>query len=176
MKRININVEKIHKDAVTPQFAHDTDSGFDLFTCEDVLIKTGETVTIPTGLKFELPYGYGVQIKNKSGITTKGCPIYSFDIVEENEDSDCALRTKRVLRDERADITVFEGTIDMMYRGEIGIMVKNEEYFDIVIPKHTKIAQGVIREVITCTFTEVDEVSTDTDRGEKGYGSSGTSK
>ena len=113
---------------------------------------------------------------NKSGITTKGCPIYSFDIVEENEDSDCALRTKRVLRDERADITVFEGTIDMMYRGEIGIMVKNEEYFDIVIPKHTKIAQGVIREVITCTFTEVDEVSTDTDRGEKGYGSSGTSK
>lgn len=180
MKQIDINVELMNEDAVMPQYAHDTDSGFDIFTCEDTRIKAGEKATVSTGLKLELPYGYGVQIKNKSGITTKGCPIYSFDIVKESENSDkvsdCALRTKRVLRGERADITVFEGTIDMTYRGEIGIMVKNEEYFDIVIPKHTKIAQGVIREVITANFNQVDEVSTDTDRGEKGYGSSGTSK
>lgn len=179
MKRININVEKIHEDAVIPQFAHNTDSGFDLFTCEDVVIKAGKKAIVPTGLKFELPYGYGIQIKNKSGITVKGCPIYSYEIIQNensNKISDCALRTKKVLKDERADITVFEGTVDMMYRGEIGLMVKNEEYFDITIPKHTKLAQGVIREIITCDFTEVDKVSTDTDRGEGGYGSTGTSK
>lgn len=179
MKRININVEKTHENAVVPQFAHNTDSGFDLFTCEDTLIKAGKKAIVPTGIKLELPYGYGVQLKNKSGITVMGCPIYSFDIVKENDldaVSNCALRTKKVLRDERADITVFEGTVDMMYRGDIGVMIKNEESFDIVIPKQTKIAQGVIREVITCTFTEVEEVSTNTDRGEGGYGSTGTSK
>lgn len=175
MKRININVEKTHENAVVPQFAHNTDSGFDLFTCEDTLIKAGKKAIVPTGIKLELPYGYGVQLKNKSGITVKGCPIYSFD-VEKGEIDGIALRTKKVLRDERADITVFEGTVDMMYRGDIGVMIKNEESFDIVIPKQTKIAQGVIREVITCTFTEVEEVSTNTDRGEGGYGSTGTSK
>lgn len=175
MKRININVEKIHENAVVPQFAHNTDSGFDLFTCEDTLIKKGKKAIVPTGIKLELPYGYGVQLKNKSGITVKGCPIYSYAVIMD-ERPNTALRTVKELRDERADITVFEGTVDMMYRGDIGVMVKNEEDFDIVIPKHTKIAQGVIREVITCTFTQVDKVSTNTDRGEGGYGSTGTSK
>lgn len=170
MKRININVEKIHEDAVIPQFAHDTDSGFDLFTCEDITIEAGKKKIIPTGLKLELPYGYGVQIKNKSGITVKGCPIYT------RKSASDGLGYYEYLGDERADITVFEGTIDMMYRGEIGIMVKNEENTSITIPKHTKIAQGVIREIITCDFTEVEKVSTDTDRGEKGYGSSGITK
>lgn len=176
MKQIDINVELMNEDAVMPQYAHDTDSGFDIFTCEDTVIKAGEKATVSTGLKLELPYGYGVQIKNKSGITTKGCPIYSFENIKDDEDDEGALKADKVLKGERADITVFEGTIDMTYRGEIGIMVKNEEYFDIIIPKHTKIAQGVIREIITAKFNQVDEVSTDTDRGEKGYGSSGTSK
>lgn len=161
MKKVTIKVEKTHINAVVPEFAHDTDSGFDLFTCEDVTIKAGKKAIIPTGLKLELPYGYGVQIKNKSGITVEGCPICSND---------------GTYRGERADITVFEGTIDMMYRGEIGIMIKNEEKFDITIPKHIKIAQGVIREIITCDFIEVDHVSTDTERADNGYGSSGISK
>lgn len=161
MKKVTIKVEKIHEDAVVPEFAHDTDSGFDIFTCENTTVKAGKKAIIPTGLKLELPYGYGVQIKNKSGITIKGCPICSND---------------GNYRGERADITVFEGTVDMMYRGEIGIMIKNEEGFDITIPKHIKIAQGVIREIITCDFVEVDHVSTDTERADNGYGSSGISK
>lgn len=175
MKKIEIKVERTHENAVIPQFAHSTDSGFDLFTCEDTLIKAGGKAIVPTGLKLELPYGYGVQIKNKSGITVKGCPIYTLDIVFDENDETDFLKAETSLQGEKADITVFEGTIDMMYRGEIGIMVKNEEYFDIIIPKHTKIAQGVIREIITCDFVEVDHVSTDTERAEKGYGSSGTS-
>lgn len=176
MKQIDINVELMNEEAIMPQYAHDTDSGFDLFTCEDTVIKAGCKAIVSTGLKFEIPYGYGIQLKNKSGITSKGCPIYSLDIVQDETDEEASLKAEKVLRDERADITVFEGTIDMTYRGELGIMVKNEEYFDIIIPKHTKLAQGVIREVITAKFNKVDKVSTDTDRGEKGYGSSGTSK
>ena len=55
----------------------------------------------------------------------------------------------------RQDITVFEGTVDMDYRGELGIMFKNEEDFEITIPKHTKLAQGVLRRVYNCTFVAV---------------------
>ena len=148
-----INVKKINKDAVIPVFAHPTDSGFDLFTCEDITVLGGKKAIAKTGLIFEIPQGWGIQIKNKSGITVNGVST-----------------TLGV----NADITVFEGTVDMDYRGELGIMLKNEEDFDITIPKHTKLAQGVLRRVYNCTFVEVDKVN-DTVRGEGGFGSTGTS-
>ena len=148
-----INVKKINKDAVMPVFAHPTDSGFDLFTCEDITVLGGKKAIAKTGLIFEIPQGWGIQIKNKSGITVNGVST-----------------TLGV----NADITVFEGTVDMDYRGELGIMLKNEEDFDITIPKHTKLAQGVLRRVYNCTFVEVDKVN-DTVRGEGGFGSTGTS-
>jgi dUTP pyrophosphatase len=52
-------------------------------------------------------------------------------------------------------------------------MVKNEENFKITIPKHTKIAQGVLRQVYQCNFIEVDEFTSTSDRGENGFGSTG---
>lgn len=170
MEKIQINVKKLHEDAVMPVYAHETDSGFDLFTCEDTTIEAGEKVIVGTGLAFELPYPWGVQIKNKSGITTKGCPIYPINL-QVGDLSTLVLRNERI---ERADVTVYEGTIDMDYRGEIGIMIKNEECFEIVIPKHTKIAQGVLRQVYQCTFQEVDDFTTKTIRDENGFGSTGT--
>ena len=142
----------MHKDAVVPQFAHSTDSGFDLFTCEDITIKASKKCIIPTGIAFEIPEGWGIQIKNKSGITIKGVPTTSG---------------------KNADITVYEGTIDMDYRGEVGIMIKNEEVFDITIPKGTKLAQGVLRRVYHCNFDVVKEFSSVTNRGDKGFGSTG---
>lgn len=147
-----MNVKKINENATIPVFAHSTDSGFDLFTSEDLVVEGRTKAIAKTGLIFEIPSGWGIQIKNKSGITVKGVPTSSG---------------------ERADITVYEGTIDMDYRGEVGIMLKNEEDFSITIPKHTKIAQGVLRKVYHCTFNEVDEVS-ETVRGEGGFGSTGT--
>lgn len=149
---MKMNVKRLNKDAVIPRFAHPTDSGFDLFTCEDVVVEGGKKAIAKTGLVFEIPVGWGIQIKNKSGITVKGCPTTSGD---------------------RADITVYEGTVDMDYRGEVGIMFKNEENYAITIPKHTKIAQGVLRRVYSCEFIEVEEVN-ETVRGEGGFGSTGT--
>ena len=147
-----INIKLLHKDAVVPQFAHSTDSGFDLFTCEDITIKASKKCIIPTGIAFEIPEGWGIQIKNKSGITIKGVPTTSG---------------------KNADITVYEGTIDMDYRGEVGIMIKNEEVFDITRPKGTKLAQGVLRRVYHCNFDVVKEFSSVTNRGDKGFGSTG---
>ena len=146
-----MNVKKTNKDAVIPMFAHPTDSGFDLFTCEDITIKASKKCIIPTGIAFEIPEGWGIQIKNKSGITIKGVPTTSG---------------------KNADITVYEGTIDMDYRGEVGIMVKNISNKTIAIPVGTKLAQGVLERVYQCTFEEVEEVS-ETDRGEGGFGSTG---
>lgn len=167
---IKIKVERTHKDAVMPEFAHPTDSGFDLFTCEDTIIHAGQTAIVPTGLRFEIPKGWGVQIKNKSGITVKGVPVYT------EEQGFDPLHVDLINKGERKPITVFEGTIDMDYRGDIGIMVRNDSRNKITIPAQTKIAQGVLRQVFYCEFEEVDTVDTDTTRGEGGYGSTGTEK
>lgn len=167
---IKIKVERTHEGAIIPEFAHPTDSGFDLFTCENTEIQAGKTVIVPTGLKFEIPKGWGIQIKNKSGITVKGVPVYTEEYFSNTSE------VKLINEGRRADITVFEGTIDMDYRGNIGIMVRNNSEHKITIPAQTKIAQGVLRQVLYCEFEEVDTVDTNTTRGEGGYGSTGTEK
>ena len=148
---MNIGVKKIHENAVIPQFAHATDTGFDLFTVENTIIQANKKSIVRTGLIFDLPYGWGIQVRNKSGITVKGVPN---------------------LLGYNADITVYIGTIDSAYRGELGIMVKNETEETIVIPSGTKLAQGVLEKVYQCTFEEIEEVS-ETDRGNGGFGSTG---
>ena len=148
---MNIGVKKIHENAVIPKFAHATDTGFDLFTVENTIIQANKKSIVRTGLIFDLPYGWGIQVRNKSGITVKGVPN---------------------LLGYNADITVYIGTIDSAYRGELGIMVKNETEETIVIPSGTKLAQGVLEKVYQCTFEEIEEVS-ETDRGNGGFGSTG---
>ena len=158
---ININVKRVHPDAVMPDFAHNTDTGADLYTCEDLILVAGEKGIARTGLIFDLPLGWGFQVRNKSGNTVKGVPV---QIIRGSE-----------LLDIRADITVYLGTVDQGYRNEVGIMVKNEENFTVIIPKGTKLAQMVLERVQQCTFTEVEEVS-ETERGLGGFGSTGSKK
>jgi dUTP pyrophosphatase len=156
-----MKVKKIHPDAIIPEFAHDTDTGADLFTCEDLILLPKEKGIAKTGLIFDIPQGWGFQIRNKSGNTVKGVPVK-------------VVRGKEVL-DIRADITVYLGTVDQGYRNEVGIMVKNEEDFPVIIPKGVKLAQMVLEQIHQCKFEEVDEVS-ETERGLGGFGSTGSRK
>ena len=154
-----MKVKKIHPDAIIPEFAHDTDTGADLFTCEDLILLPKEKGIAKTGLIFDIPQGWGFQIRNKSGNTVKGVPVK-------------VVRGKEVI-EIRADITVYLGTVDQGYRNEVGIMVKNEEDFPVIIPKGVKLAQMVLEQIHQCIFEEVDEVS-ETERGLGGFGSTGT--
>ena len=164
---MNIKIKKVHPNAVIPKYAHEGDVGFDLVAVEDVVIEPGETALIKTGIALELPQGYELQVRPRSGIT---------------------LRTK---------LRVQLGTIDSNYRGEIGVIVDNisivkpgwakwvldakgEKIRTIgsyllgthKISKGDRIAQAVIAPVVQATFEEVDELS-DSERGQNGFGSSG---
>lgn len=151
---MNIKVKKVHHNAIIPKFAHATDTGFDLFTVESTRIHPNQKAIVRTGLIFELPDGWGIQVRNKSGITMNGVPNSLGN---------------------NSDIVVYIGTIDQAYRGEVGIMVKNVSSKTIAIPVGTKLAQGVLEKVYQCTFEEVEEVS-ETDRGEGGFGSTGVTE
>lgn len=175
---MKLQIKKLTKDAVLPVKAHPTDSGFDLFANEDVIIEPGQRVAIKTGIAIMLPEGHEAQIRPKSGISFK------------------------------TDLDVKLGTVDEGYTGEVKVIVKNttqffisgdeseedlkklsvpclhdvrglmkitkEEYpiFTYEILKGQKIAQMVIAPVAHPEIIEVDELG-ETDRGANGFGSTG---
>lgn len=165
MKRPKMLVKRIHPDAIMPTYAHDGDSGMDLYTVEDLELAPNATGIAKTGIQVALPPYTELQVRNRSGITVKGCVCRTTDIVL---DSDMLPKLEDVnkLCYER----VMLGTVDNPYRGEIGIMVYNQENKTIVIPKGTKLAQAVVCPVVLVDVEEVDELS-ETSRGENGYGS-----
>lgn len=139
---MKINIKKLHKDAVIPEYQTEGAAGFDLHTIGDHLIPFGQTVLVKTGLSVEIPAGYELQIRPRSGVS---------------------LKTK--LR-----VANSPGTIDCDYRGEIGIIIDNIGEVDEFILKGFRIAQAVLCPIERAEFVEVVELS-DTERGSGGFGS-----
>src|SRR5699024_5835833 len=90
-----VKVKRLRVDAIIPSKAHESDSGFDLYASEDVIVEPGDTVKVPLGIAIEPPKGYEMQIRPRSGISSK---------------------TK---------LRVQFGTVDTSYRGEIKVTVDN---------------------------------------------------
>jgi dUTP pyrophosphatase len=134
------------------KYAHYSDAGFDLRASidADIVLFREYSARIPTGVRFEIPFGYELQIRPKSGLATQGLIIPNSP-----------------------------GTIDAGYRGEVYVAVMflppaNEPDFkkNITIRKGMKIAQAVLAPVTTAVFVEVDYLNTSM-RGEGGFGSTG---
>ncbi|HHK5554686.1 dUTP diphosphatase [Bacillus anthracis] len=144
---LRVKIKRV-KDVELPKYAKPGDAGFDLVAAEDTVIWPGETKVVQTGLAFEIPPGYELQVRPRSGMTRN---------------------TK---------LRVILGTVDSGYRGEVGVLVDNTEVPKAanmqaqVIERGTRIAQGVIAPVVTAHFEEVDELS-ESDRGTGGFGSTG---
>lgn len=158
-----IKVKKLNPDAKVPVFAHNTDSGADLFVVEPLRLKPGQKGIAKTGIAIALPEGFGATIRNKSGNTVKGVLV---DILESNFEGGYNVYADRI------NITVYLGTIDNGFRGEIGIMVQNNSKHLVEIPKGTKLAQLVLEKIYQEEFIIVEELD-ETDRGEGGFGSTG---
>ena len=81
--KMKIRVQRLHKNAKLPERAHPTDAGMDLFYCvppdqeqSPLFARPHGSALFPTGLKIEVPEGYMLEIKSKSGIAVKrGCVV-----------------------------------------------------------------------------------------------------
>ena len=144
-KKISIKVLAAKRELI-PTYASHGAAGADVRANLEhpVTIKPGDTALIPTGLKVELPYGYEMQIRPRSGLCLKH------------------------------QVTVLNtpGTIDCDYRGEIGIILINLGKQDFVVEPNMRIAQCVIAEYISASFEEVEELAS-TQRGSGGFGHTG---
>ncbi|MDI0267830.1 deoxyuridine 5'-triphosphate nucleotidohydrolase [Clostridioides difficile] len=164
---INIKIKKLNPIAIVPSYAKEGDSGIDLYTLEDTVIPTKSAVAISTGIALEIPYGYEMQVRPRSGISLKGL-LFTRDVTV----YDKVQPKKQMKKSFIVHPTVRLGTVDSGYRGEIKIITYNEEDFDIVISKHTKLAQGVFQQVPRAILKVVEEL-TSSERGNDGFGSTG---
>jgi dUTP pyrophosphatase len=135
-------------DNINPIYAKEGDSGFDLRADESGLLKPMERKLVSTGLYFELPDGYELQIRPRSGLAYKN------------------------------GITVLNspGTVDTGYRGEIKVLLVNISNEKFTWDKGERIAQGVVSHRISSDFGDLIEVFeiNESERGEGGFGSTGT--
>ncbi len=112
---------------------------------KSLTVKPGERVLVPTGLSMEIPVGFEIQVRPRSGLSLKS-PLM---------------------------IVNSPGTIDSDYRGEVNIIIGNFGKEDYVIEHGLRIAQLVIAPVTQAKFMTADSLS-ETQRGSGGFGSTGT--
>jgi len=133
-----------------PAYATAGSSGFDFRAnlSEPMIIPVGKKGVVPTGLFFELPENFEIQVRPRSGLAAKN------------------------------GVTVLNtpGTIDADYRGEIKVILINLGEEDFVVNHGDRIAQGVVATVTAknvVNLARVAEISTNTERGTGGFGSTG---
>lgn len=111
----------------------------------DMVLESGESRLIPTGLKFAIPEGYEIQVRPRSGLALK----HSITVLNS------------------------PGTIDADYRGELGVILINHGKVPFVITPGMRIAQIVVAPVCRARFLKEESLLA-TSRGEGGFGHTGT--
>lgn len=141
-------LEHFDKDLPLPHYETPEAAGADLRAClgkgESIVIKPGQRLLVPTGLSFEIPSGYEVQVRPRSGLSLKTSLL----------------------------VVNSPGTIDADYRGEVKIILGNFGEVDEVIEHGDRVAQMVLAPVTQANFSVTSELSS-TQRGEGGFGSTG---
>jgi dUTP pyrophosphatase len=145
--QVDLNYIKSHKDSKDPSYAYKTDSGFDLYTVEEVNFKPFERKLVPTGLSFDIPEGYEIQVRTKSGLAiNQGLMVLNSP-----------------------------GTVDQGYTGEVKVILMNMNNYNVTVDKGQKIAQAVLCPVVSGKWVKLVEVKKleDKDRSDNGFGSTG---
>lgn len=145
----SISIKVINKsDNPLPKYETDGSAGMDvkafINSGEPIPIMPGKTEVIHTGLYVEIPQGWEIQVRSRSGLAAKN--------------KVCVLNSP--------------GTIDSDYRGEIMVILTNLGSENFFVYSGDRIAQLVLSKVTRIHFDTVDNLS-DTTRGDGGFGSTG---
>lgn len=162
LNQVVVKFKKVHPDAKLPKYAHEGDAGMDVYAVEDVMLDVGKPTLVKTGLVAEIPNGYEIQVRPRSGLALKGVSVFN---APGTIDAKYRGEIGVVLYAVKGNITISSGVVD-----EKGWRTDSQECFQI--KKGDRIAQLVLAPVTTCTPVETDEVN-DTDRGTGGFGSTG---
>lgn len=141
---MKIKFKKLNEEALIPEFQTKGSAGMDIHSIESVTLNPMDFKIVKTGLAVEIPNGYEIQVRPRSGMACK------------------------------KGITVINspGTIDADYRSEIGVGLINLSNSSTLISKGDRIAQLIVNKIEYPEVEVVSELS-ETDRGSGGFGSTG---
>ena len=152
MTPLKIRINRISEatiDVPLPTYATNGSAGMDIYAAveQDLVVKEGVTLLVPTGFSMEIPIGYEAQIRPRSGLAVK----HNIGLMNS------------------------PGTIDSDYRGEVKIVFTNYGRNDFIVKRGDRIAQMVIAKYEWVEWVEADQLS-ETQRGSGGFGHTGTSQ
>lgn len=145
MEEINVKVI-IENKVKLPKYMTYGSAGMDVcaFIDEEIVLKSFERILVPTGIKMEIPHGYEIQVRPRSGLAYK----HGISMVNT------------------------PGTIDSDYRGEIKIILINYGQEDFILKPFERIGQFVLQKVYKANLLVVEELN-DTNRSAGGFGHTG---
>ena len=147
MQKVNVKIKTLENfKGELPQYQSAGASGFDVRAqmATSLELKPGARAMIPTGLSFEIPLGFEIQARPRSGLAAK----------------------------QGLSVLNTPGTIDADYRGEVKIILINLGNESVLIQDQERVAQLVIAPVYQAQFEMTSDLSS-TDRGAGGFGSTG---
>ncbi|GAA9537051.1 dUTP diphosphatase [Helicobacter pylori] len=144
---MKIKIQKIHPNALIPEYQTEGSSGFDLHAVEEVMIKPHSVGLVKIGICLSLEVGYELQVRTRSGLAL------NHQVMVLNS----------------------PGTVDNDYRGEIKVILANLSDKDFKVQVGDRIAQGVVQKTYKAKFIECERLD-ETSRGSGGFGSTGVSK
>lgn len=146
-QKLELHYKKNDDEVKTPTYNYGGDSGFDLYSTEEITIPGFGRALIPTGLSFDIPDGYEIQVRSKSGLAiNQGLMVLNSP-----------------------------GTVDNSYTGEVKAIIFNTNKDAFTIMKGMKVAQAVLCPVVNGKWVNLisKDILTDKDRADKGFGSTG---
>ena len=158
MNKVKLGFKKLDPEAKIPTYAHEGDAGMDVYALEDMSIPLHIPTMVHTGIAAEIPDGYEIQVRPRSGLARSGVTVWNSP-----------------------------GTVDSKYRGEICVILMylnmqtqakpdgtgHEVVTRYQVKKGDKIAQLVLAPITTADTYEVDGELSQTERGTGGFGSTG---
>lgn len=149
MEKIEIKIQHISEtflDVPLPEYATEGSSGFDVRAAveTEIIIPNGKVTLVPTNLRVEIPLGYEIQVRPRSGLAAK----HGIGVLNS------------------------PGTIDSDYRGEIKIILFNFSDEDFTVKRGDRIAQLVLSKIYLADFKISDNLNSSS-RGEGGFGHTG---
>lgn len=165
MNKIELEFAKLHPDAVIPTKTKGN-IGLDLVCIEDVTLRPGERKTVRTGLAVDIPEGYAIIFKDRSGNAAKRGLHILAGVIDSSYTGELLVCVCR--------LDLYQGQM-LLFDYDLNHCIKNNQYDAnyITIKKGERICQMILVPDYDVTIIETPEINKQTERADKGFGSSG---
>lgn len=174
-----LQIKLLSESATMPKREHDTDAGFDIYAAETVVLEPQEKALIATDIAVNIPKGYVGLLTSRSGVSSKTHLVIETGKIDAGYQGHMQINIKN----DYINLKEYdEAKIDTNY-GDVMYPIYNvdgQANYDKIydnpvyqINKGDRLAQLVIVPIITPELEQVEEFTSESARGEKGFGSSG---